>query len=323
MPKIGFALLFLSIALSACLKQDKPITLPPKGNGDILQLNMGENYDTQYFVSLRTNQIVHTSAIAAWDIAFQCGEQQHGVLLNGGKGMAAFPITNKSFQSLSYADTAGLGSLWRIDYPCGQLDSLVMGYWPTTKPVYWIRRDKLGKTLAKVQILNVDALSYTFRFGMANDTGKLYTIAKNPNVNVVYFSFDQAKEVNDIEPPKTTWDFVSTLYSCTFYDQNPALPYVVNGILLNPNNTKAYRDSLLGYNNIDAVRATSFPLSSAWDAIGYSWKSYDLNTNIYTAQSRYTYIVQTQNNALFKLRFLDFYSPQGIKGSPKFEFKPL
>jgi hypothetical protein len=98
---------------------------------------------------------------------------------------------------------------------------------------------------------------------------------------------------------------------------------VVNGFLLNPNNTQAYHDSLLGYNAINATMAVGFAWQSRWDAIGYLWKSYDLNTNIYTAQSRYTYVVKAQNGALFKMRFLDFYSPLGVKGSPKFEFKPL
>lgn len=314
----------LIMLMSACLKKESPITLPPKGDGAVMQLDMGENYDWQYFVSLRNNEIVHKSKITDWDIAFQCGDNSYGVLLNGGKGMAAVSSKQIHFDALGTSDTTGLGQQWQIDLPCGSMDSLVLRDWRNQTPVYWIRLDKTGNKIAKLQVLNSNAFQFTFRFGQAsNDTGQLYTIYKNPKRNWVYFSFDSLKELSHIEPDYDTWDIQSTLYSCTFYDQNPPLPYVVNGILINPNNTYAYQDSVIGYNAIDAKVASSFPWQERWDAIGYLWKSYDLNTNVYTAQSRYTYVVKAQNGALFKLRFLDFYSPLGIKGSPKFEFKPL
>lgn len=324
MKQVLFLSVIAGFLLSACLKKETPITLPPKGDGAVMQLNMGENYDLQYFVSLRSNQVVHTSKIADWDFAFQCGSTDYAVLLNGGKGMAAVSSGQNKFAAIGLADTNGLGQQWQIDLPCGTVDSLVLRQWRNQNPVYWIRLDKTGNKLAKLQILRHDAFQFSFRFGPVNaDTGTIYTLYKNPKRNFVYFSVDSLKEVTHIEPDKTSWDIQSTLYSCTFYDQNPPLPYVVNGFLLNPNNTQAYQDSVLGYNAITASVAASLPWQSRWDAIGYLWKSYDLNTNIYTAQSRFTYVVKAQNGAMFKLRFLDFYSPLGVKGSPKFEFKPL
>ena len=65
------------------------------------------------------------------------------------------------------------------------------------------------------------------------------------------------------------------------------------------------------------------PLSNHKDVTGFDWKKYDIDKNLYTVDSRYNYIVKTKSDSYYKLRFLDFYSASGIKGSPKFEFLQL
>ncbi len=317
-------MLCLSIVIVSCEKKDKPIVLPPKGDGALLELNMGENYEFQYYVSLRDNKIVHISRTDMWDLAFQTGASEHGIYLNGGKGMAAFATNKKNYHDVGLLDTLGATKRWKIDRPCGSIDSLAIGEWLPHSWVYLIRLDKEGKKIRKLKVLYEDAFQYRIKVGDVNAAdGFEYTIYKRPEYNFTYFSFDFLKEIEKVEPPKVQWDIVSTLYSFTFYDQNPPLPYVVNGFLLNPLNTEAYKDSLIGYDNVNKEVASSLEFSTSWDVIGFDWKSYDLNTNIYSVNKRYSYIVRTQNGAMFKMRFIDFYSAGGVKGSPKFEFKPL
>jgi hypothetical protein len=190
--------------------------------------------------------------------------------------------------------------------------------------VFIIRLDKSGKKLRKIKITYEDAYQYIISVGDINTTiPASITVLKNKNQNFTYFSFSFLTTVDDVEPQKDLWDLKATLYSYTFYDQNPPLPYVVNGILLNPNKTQAYKDSLTGYINVKKDFATSVPLSSLQDVIGFDWKRYNIDNNIYTVVPNYTYIIKTRSNAYFKLRFLDFYSASGVKGSPKYEFQPL
>lgn len=160
MKRLYYFSVFVVFFLSACLKKETPITLPPKGDGDVMQLDMGENYERQYFVSLRSNEVVHSSKIADWDFAFQCGADDYGVLLNGGKGMAAVSSGQNQFGAIGFADTNGLGQQWQIDLPCGTMDSLVLRHWRNKNPVYWIRLDKTGNKLAKLQILRHDAFLF-------------------------------------------------------------------------------------------------------------------------------------------------------------------
>lgn len=73
-------LVSLSILLfSACEKKETPITLPPKGDGAVMQVDMGETYEYQYFINLQTQQIVHISPISNWDLALQCGENDSAI----------------------------------------------------------------------------------------------------------------------------------------------------------------------------------------------------------------------------------------------------
>lgn len=322
-----YILIFLSFtlfALSSCEKKDKPISLPPKGDGSVVQLEMGENYEFQYFYSLKEQKIVHISRYDQWDIGFETGENQHAVILNGGKGMAAFATGQRDFSKVGISDTINALKRWKIDQPCGQLDSLAIGEWKNKDEVYIIRLDKEGKNLRKLKITYEDAFQYKIDIGDINTTiPASITVLKNKNQNFTYFSFSLLNTVDGVEPDKNTWDIQATLYSYTFYDQNPPLPYIVNGFLLNPNGTTAYKDSLTGYNSITKEIAQSFPLSTRRDIIGFDWKSYNIDNNIYTVVPSYSYIIKSRSNALFKLRFIDFYSPMGVKGSPKFEFKPL
>jgi hypothetical protein len=324
--RINFYLACLSILFlfSSCEKKDKPITLPAKGDGTVMQLDMGENYEYQYYVSLQEQKIVHISRTDNWDLAFQSDDNQHGVFLNGGKGMAAYATSKTDFAQVNDSDTSEMEKRWKIDQACGLQDSSAIGNWKNKNEVYIIRLDKSGKKLRKIKITYEDAYQYIISVGDINTAiPASITILKNKDQNFTYFSFSFLTTVEDVEPQKDFWDIKATLYSYTFYDQNPPLPYVVNGFLLNPNNTQAYKDSLTGYINIKKDFATSVPLSSIQDVIGFDWKNYNIDNNIYTVVPTYSYIIKTRSNAYFKLRFLDFYSASGVKGSPKYEFQPL
>lgn len=326
MNRLLIALLcFSGCVLISCEPKDKPITLPPKGDGTVMQLDMGDKYEYQYYVSLDQQKIVYISRSDQWHLAFESGASSHGVFLNGGQGMAVIPTGKTAFADVGLQDTSSAAKRWRYDEQHGGIDSTAIGDWQTSNQVYIVRLNTQGNRLRKLKITYVDAFQYIIEAGdISALNGQPITILKKEKNNYTYFSFDLLKTVEGVEPDDhTTWDLQATLYSYVFYDQNPPLPYVVNGFLLNPNGTTAYKDSLTEHNSIDLNFANSVNFSGERDVIGFNWKSYDIDKNIYTIVAKYNFLVRTKTQSVYKLRFLDFYSASGVKGSPKFEFKRL
>ncbi|MCC7031119.1 MAG: HmuY family protein [Chitinophagaceae bacterium] len=314
----------LSLIFASCEKKETAITLPAKGDGEVLQVDMGSNYDFQYFISLQNNQIVHISPTKNWDLAFSCDPNSHAVFLNGAKLMSAINTRKTNFADVGTADTNDKVQNWKYDNASGLIDSTVLGDWKGKNDIYLIKLSNTSNKVRKIRFLSEDIFEYKIEVSdFPSAVPTTITIPKRADRNYTYFSFDYLAEVENVEPAKSGWDLQVTLYNYTFYDQNPILPYIVNGILLNPSGTAAYKDSLSEYTAINADFALAAPLSTRKDVIGYDWKKYDIDKNLYSVESKYNYIVKTKEGSYFKLRFLDFYSSTGVKGSPKFEFQQL
>jgi hypothetical protein len=328
MQKYFFIGFVFFVSLSACNKKDKAIVLPPQNGGSYLQTNMGENYENQFFIDLSTRKIVYTSPINNWELAFESNGNSNGIFLNGGKNMACYNTHDTNFSTISENDTSKTDFKWSYDKACGLIDSNAIGKWAngfnTNNDVYIVKLNNSGKDLSKLRILSSDLFQYIIEVGDINSSfpAKI-TIPKNEYLNYTYFSFYTLSTVENVEPAKKNWDITLTRYNNTFYDQKPALNYVVVGCLLNPSNTVAYKDSLTDYNKITKQFAEATAYSKHRDVIGFNWKKYDFGVGTYTIAPNYNYIIKTQDDRYFKLRFLDFYSATGVKGSPKFEFQPL
>ncbi len=320
---IGF-FLFIACIFISCEKKEKPITLPPKGDGTAMQVDMGASYDFQYFISLQNSNIVHISPTRNWDLAFSCAPDNHAIFLNGAKLMSAFNTHKTNFADVGSADTSDKSNVWKYDNASGSMDSTVIGDWKNKQEIFIIKLSNTSNKVRKIKFISEDLFEYKIEVAdLPAAIPTTLTIPKRADQNYTYFSFDFLAEVENVEPNKSSWDLQFTLYNYTFYDQNPVLPYVVNGVLLNPNGTSACKDSVTPYNSINAEFALSAPLSTQKDVIGYDWKKYDIDKNLYTVESKYNYIIKTKTGSYYKLRFLDFYSPTGVKGSPRFEFKQL
>ena len=114
-----------------------------------------------------------------------------------------------------------------------------------------------------------------------------------------------------------------TRYRYIFYNTTPYTPYLVSGVLLNPQGIAAGLDSTKAFSEADVAFAQQLPLSTQRDEIGFNWKAYNFTTSTYETKQHFTYIIRDREGYYWKLRFLDFYNDQGEKGSPKFEFQRL
>ena len=64
-------------------------------------------------------------------------------------------------------------------------------------------------------------------------------------------------------------------------------------------------------------------LTDDLDEIGYDWKIFDFENGKYIIDVQRVFIVKSTEGFYYKLRFIDFYNQDGLKGYPKFEFQKL
>ena len=333
-------LVFLQIALGlcACQKEELPLPafdIPSNGmidtvGGEALiekgvvfrnAVSMESDYKHQLWFDLSTNKVVSSNLRTDWDLAFDCAANENKLYLNAALN-ASVAITSESDFSKVSSDA---GLIYKHEHHSGQADKLAIGDVTNQRNVLIIDRgySPSGKALGKwkIQISLIQDNQYYFSCSKLN--GELLTtaiIAKKPQFNKVAFSFTTLKELQ-IEPPKTDYDICFTQYTHLF--ENPPLPYSVNGVVLNSFQTLAAEEFSVSFDKIDRTYAEGLLYSDDLDVIGYDWKSFDLNNNSFTVYSTYNYLIKDASGNIFKLRFLDFYDENGVKGMPSFELVRL
>lgn len=329
---LPYCLLFLT----SCEKEDSPITLPPPGDMKVLSASMGVNYDNQVYVDLETG-FTKTIPYRSWDLAFENSPSGFRIYLNTAKLMFA---ANTTTTDMATADSTG--KEWKTETEHLYDDSTALGNWmdaslQSMNHVYVIDR---GRTeyfgtarWRKLQVLYVNGSEYRIRYSLYNNSQLTeFTIPKNTDYSLSYFSFDNGGQLADVAPPKNMWDMVFTKYTYTYYSEpvnSPYRYYLVTGALLNKwagnENICIRMDSTVNYVPFDSLtgpQATAYPLNNLAGSIGFSWKDYDFSLGYVILPNRY-YLVKDPPGYIYKIRFIDFYDDQGNKGTAKFEYQRL
>lgn len=316
-------LIVISVFFLACEKKELPV--PKYDRGDLVsaQIKLQPDYRDQVWFSLSENKVVATNFKTGWDIAFSGAAEGFHIILNGSNSARAFKTNVSDFSAVN--DTLGLAAGERSDSPGGHLDSTAFGNPLEGNRVYVINRgySETGEHLGyfKLKVTEISADAYTIVYGkIGSQEIKTATIVKDPAFNFKAFSFATGATVA-IEPPKTNYDLCFTQYTHIFYD--PFQYYQVSGVLLNPYNTRVLKFKEADFSSLSLSDTLKGVFSSRTDAIGYDWKSFNLNANIYTVNSKNCYIIQDNKGFFYKLHFIDFYDSKGMKGAPKFEYKRL
>ncbi len=311
------------ISLTACFK--KEIAVQPHIAGNVIteQVNLESNYKYQIFYNLRENKIINQNLRTDWDLGFESSKEGYHLILNSSCSMFALN-SGKSDFNLNY-DTNGVRTIGKPDASNGNIDSTAIGDWRISNPVYVIDRgfDENGynRGFIKVKVLSVDDTSYNIRIAnLDGSNDETFHIKKDSNYNFQFLSLNK-KGIVKIEPPKTDWDIMFSHYTDVFYNFDPPMPYMVVGCLTNRFGTMAQKDSLVNFDDIDLTFAKNKTLSSDINSIGWDWKYFD--NNIYTTHTYMNFVIQSQDGSFYKMHFIDFYSKNGAKGSPKFEYQKL
>jgi hypothetical protein len=316
---------------TGCFKEENPISRPPQGETEVVQIEMTSQYNKQVFYDLFTNQIISSNDNAIWDFAFDADDNGYHIWLNSSKLMQAYNTGSSDFEGVN----SEAGAEWTWDYPEGTMDKNAIGEWGTFnngnvnsfRKVYIIDRGvnannvKFGKR--KVMFESLNNGTYRIRFAkLSGEDLHIVEIPKDNRYNRVYLSLDNGGQIVQVEPQKETWDLEFTRYTHIFFEFD-TLPYLVTGALSNPAGVKVAEDSSLNFNAIDASSLSGYTFSINADAIGYDWKSFDIDDTKYSIIPNKFYIVKDLEGNYYKLRFIDFFSNSGERGYPKFEYQRL
>jgi hypothetical protein len=319
-------ILFIIVFIYGCERPEKPIKPFDRGGIITNTANMGNTYNDHIFFNLDSNKIVKTIKRMDWDIAFDCRNDKHIILLNNGRGVYASATGKTNFSDVK--DTIGLKFLW--GQPDLNLDSLAMGQWwlkPSEIFIINLGRDNFGFPLGFIKCipeLQPDKSLKIMWCKLDENTPKAFIIKKNNQYNFNYFSFLK-DELADIEPPKDSWDLWFTQYVKLVYSDDFKITqnYQLAGVLVNHNRIEVAHDFTTPYKDIDSNKLASYNFLKIRDGIGYEWKAFNFDTNSYSVNSQLNYIIKVSDGFYYKLHFLDFYNDLGAKGYPKFEYQKL
>lgn len=317
-----FFFLFSVVSLlSSCLKEELPVPVHEQGDLMIGQVELGTTYGLQIFYDLASNSIVSANPKTDWDLSFECKTGGWHVLLNSSLAAAAADLGAVDFGSVSNTDDA----VWDWDLQTGLLDSSAIGDYRNLNHVYLIDRgyNEAGVALGFKKIMlefNEDESFYLRSANLDGSEDETITITKDPNINFKSYSFN-TNSVIDIEPNKNDWDLMFSQYTHVF--QNPTLPYLVTGVIMNRLNTSCAQEESIPFEEIAFENIGDFDFSFDINTIGYDWKSYSFDVSQFTIVENMNFVIKTNNEAYFKLRFIDFYNDLGEKGAPKFELQDL
>lgn len=315
--------LLIVLIFSSCEKKELPA--PKYDRGDVLtaQVDMTTNYRNQIWFSLSDNKIVSTNYKTDWDIAFESSTMGNHIILNSALGMRIYK-TNFT-KLLQVTDTVGMAVNETVDSPTGNLDSTAINDWQTNNTVYIVNRgySETGQVLGfyKLKVLSVSATQFTFEYADIFGTQTYQaTVNKDAAYNFNAYSFTSHQQLI-IEPSKLNYDLCFTQFTHVF--TNPIHYYQVAGALTNSYKIRVANLNDRPFNEITINDTLGRLFSNCKNKIGYDWKTFDLNTNIYTVNTSLCYIINDSKGFYYKLHFIDFYNTSGIKGYPTFEFKKL
>ncbi len=328
------------LLLCSCFPEDTP--LPPyEADASVQQLQIPMatyddvlneyTYKHYFYLDLKTGTMQQAER-ASWDLGFETSAEGYRIILNTANYMQATNLGPVPFDTT--LTEAGVKNLtYEFDDPSGAWERSAIGEWwdPTkaeaTGDVYVINRgygpsaNLLG--YMKVMFESVNETSFRFRYASLDGSfSQTTTITKDPLYNFSFFSLDSGEKVQ-VQPPKTDWDISFSYFSYRYPD---GFPYWLSGVLNNRYQVKAafVQDTTILFEELTLADTSQVEFTTDLDEIGFQWKAYLFGPPArYVTYSYKSYFVRDTEGYYYKLRFLDFYNDQGIRGFPTMEYVRL
>ena len=323
------ALLLLLPAFS-CFEVDEPVLPHESGDVETGQVGMTSSYKYQLYYDLGTASMVSSNLKSEWDLGFSASDTSAHVILNTGNFMWALHTGKQGL--FAQVDTSGM--TWAFDDSQLGIRKTAIGAWGNgdgtqmtgTGELILVDRgyDDLGLPRGIVRLVIDKLENDTFYFRFAEFKGSVEypcKVARDVAGNHACFSFENQGKQVAIEPPRDDWDLHFTQYTTILLtnDGDP-YPYLVTGVLMNPNAVEAVMDSTVDFDSLTRPEAEQYILETSQDVIGYGWKWFDFDAGTYLVLPQNIYIIRDTEGYLYKLRFVSFINQFGERGYPGFEF---
>jgi hypothetical protein len=312
----------LAFALSSCEKEETPISLPPSGDVERVEINLQKDYSEEHYFDFETGRVLATNEKTAWDLRMSCSDWT--ISLNSAKAMKVAIVENTPLEVAELPEDP----VWYYDHHQGLADSMAIGPNWSPNATYFIDKgyDPEGNLIGicKVSFERIDD-NYFVKYAQVSPAPsevKTIKVEKDPNFQNAHLSLDSVASVEFLEPPRGEWELYLGQYTFLFIEPE-FTPYLVSGILLNSEYAEIYVDTSRSFNDISYETAEALDLTNKRDAIGYDWKSFSFETGNYTIDTETNYIIKTREGYYYKMHMVDFYTSTGEKGNIVFEYQRL
>jgi hypothetical protein len=311
---------FLIIILTSCWKEEIPIDKRSLSNAEPIQVSLGSDYGNQVWFNLPSRTVVKINEKSIWDFAFKVVGGEVFVRLNTAN--AATALRTNVIELDDITANPG-GSVFKADHPNGMRDSLSIGKISFPSNVIIINRgfSTNGQALGNWKIRFLSKSENVISFVMARMSGtdlRSVDFELNNTDKWNCYSIDSDSFVE--WEPNVDWHLCFTQYSHVFYE--PYQPYLVTGVLINSDLVQVAEVSNRSFEEVDLLYASGLEYLKDADIIGYDWKFYNFDIQLFTVEEK-LFVINTISGDYFKLRFLDFYDDQGQRGAPKFDLVEL
>lgn len=326
MKKLIVISLLSSLFLGSCFIEEQGMDPIVPENIEIV--SDFENEGQLYF-DIGTREMVKTSSIYAWDLAFDCRPGHFNILLNSAKGMAVFNTRQTEFTKLFEERDYN----WEFDQPRGDLEKTAIGEWgdfsfnnpQSYSEVYILHlgydSDRRPLGYKKFKVHGFAGSKYIVQMAdLNNDNNFTRFIDKNRSFNFSYLSLQDTGYVVEIEPPKETWDIVITpapdsIYNLSPYDLELSKGLALSeSILSNRFRHSVALDTLNRFENITYFDIDRVSFSPQINTIGNNWKVWNENTYTYEISRSNRFIIKDNEDSYYGIEFLSFEKPS-INGS--------
>ncbi len=327
MNKYHFLFAFVLLSLTGCLPEEEPWDLPEAPEESFAEVAMGRDYDAQIYFDLATGEQTVVD-VSTWDLAFVNDLSQPQIWMNGAKVMQAAQVDSDMKATIDPESVDVLPDIGHLDP-----DSGIINLSGLPSPVYLVDRGKIyhdddPQRYFKLQVIAVSDAGYEIELALPEErSGTTVLIPLPDNNTATYWHFENG--VVDAAPPE--WDLLFTRYMHsydTLPEGDPFKYYSVTGALTHRwQGVQALEVVDEQFDAIPYAEAEHHDwLSEQWDMeannIGFDWKRFDFDLGFVMRDDRY-YIIRTEENALYKLKFTGFLNDQGVKGHPSFLCKRI
>lgn len=333
-----------TFAVVSCKKTaDIVVVVPPPTDSKSMTLNGGSggaNAVNTVFVDM-SNGRQDSVRRSSWDLGFYMGDDFR-VVLNQTTGAGAKVTGKNDLALVNAADTVGLtlstnlldpqpGDLAYFDDLTGDITRTVIPAISSTdaeNKVIILNRGTGGgvapRPWIKLRVLRNGSGGYTLYYaGITESSFKTVNIGKNAEYNFRFVALDNVGTIVNVEPEKTSWDF---LWSYSIFKTSFGfgdVPYNFSDLVAI--NTLAgvqaaqVMTSTVSYTNYgESNIATTNFTSNRW-VIGNAWRGTTPPVGVRTDRF---YVIKDPIGNIYKLKFTSFHpSDGGVRGFPAIEYK--